>query len=472
MPGLTFEALPTLGAVRIVVDISDDPDVGDVVDCQLFRSTRAPDDPESYLGWSKVRVRPTYMLDEGPYGQYGSPWEMFNTVDVWYDTEAPLDTPLWYVVELPGASIPYMWGAELVHLLAGNDADFETGLGAWTADTDAAISHLTVAPLFGLGSMRVTLTATVPFTGARLPAVAVEAGLMYGISGWLRSPAGGYVRLGVDWLDASSDWISVSYATQDYLEPGITVRQAGNLVAPVGAAFAQLRVVYSSGTSGQFVDVDRMRMWSMGDPLDEAAATSTVLPSNDGGWLTDPTVPAEAIRLSLLPTDACDVDDMIAGVTSGVIFASHAAEVRSAAGQRFDVVGQANPVPVTGVRKSPTSTLTLATITFDDRDQVHELYGSGRVTFVRLPAEYGVPDRYLDVADVNTSALSPDLRLPYRVIDLPYATVDQPAGPTLGVLGTRISDLDRFATWTDFDQARLTTLDLLHGAGSTTGVTP
>lgn len=472
MAGFTIEPLPTLGAIRIVVDISDDPDVESVIDCQLFRSTVAPDDPDTFGSWTKVRVRPTYVWDS-QYGQYGSPWEMFNTVDVWYDTEAPLDTPVWYVVELPYAEFPYMWASELVHLITGDDADFETGVGAWSADADAAISHLTVDPLFGTGSLRVTLTATVPYTGARLPAIPVTAGLMYGISGWLRSPAGGYVRLGVDWLDAGSDWISVSYATQDYLEPGITVRQAGNLVAPVGAAFAQLRVVYSSGTSGQFVDLDRMRMWSMGDPdYDGTAATPTILPSNDGGWLTDPTVPAESIRLSLLPTEACDVDDLIAGVTSGVIFASHAAEVRAAAGQRFDVVQQANPVPVTGVRKSPTSTLTLATVTFADRDQVHELYESGRVTFLRLPAEYGVPDRYLDVADVNTSALSPDLRLPYRVIDLPYATVDQPAGPTLGALGTRIRDLDRFVTWADFDQARLTTLDLLHGAGSTTGVTP
>jgi hypothetical protein len=473
MPGFTFEPLPTLGAIRIVVDISDDPDVGDVVDCQLYRSTRGPDHPESYEAWTKVRVRPTYWIDEDGGGQYGSPWEMFNTVDVWYDAEAPLDTPVYYLIELPYSQYPYMWGAELVHLVDGDDADFEASVGAWSADADAAVSHLTVAPLFGVGSMRVTLTASVPYTGARLPVIPVTAGLMYGISGWLRSPAGGYVRLGVDWLDAGMDWLSVSYATQDYLEPGITVRQAGNLVAPASAAFAQFRVVYSSGTVGQFVDLDRMRMWSMGNPdYDGTYATPTILPSNGAGWLTDPTVPGEPVRLSLLPTDACDVDELLDGTSSGVIFAAHSAEQRAATGQRFDVVAQANPVPVTGIRKSPTGTLTLATVSFADRDQVHDLLNTGRVTMLRLPAEYGIPDRYLDVADVNTTALSPDLRLPYRVLDLPYASVDQPAGATAGVLGTRIRDLDRFATWADFDQARLTTLDLLHGAGSTTGVTP
>jgi hypothetical protein len=472
MPGFTFEPIPSLGCVRIVVDISDDPDVGDVIDCQLYRSTLGPDDPFNYNAWRKVRVRPTYVYD-GEYPQYGSPWEMFNTVDVWYDFEAPLDTPVWYLVELPGALYPYMWGEALVHLLSGDSADFDGGLGAWSADTDAAISHLTVDPLFGTGSMRITLTDTVPFTGARVPVVPVTAGLMYGISGWLRSPAGGYVRLGVDWLDAGSDWISVSYATQDYLEPGITVRQAGNLVAPPLAAFAQLRVVYSSGTVGQFVDVDRMRLWSMGDPdYDGTNATSTILPSNGGGWLLDPTLPGSGIRLSLLPTDGCDVDELLAGTSSGVIFAAHAAEQRAATGARFDVVQMADPVPVTGLRKSPTSTLTLATVSFADRDQVHGLFESGRVTHLRLPTEYGIPDRYLDVADVNTAALSPDLRLPYRVIDLPYASVGEPTGPTAGALGTRIVDLDRFATWADFDTARLTTLDLLHGAGSTLGVTP
>lgn len=471
MPGFTIEALPTLGAVRVVVDIRDDPDVTDVYDCQLFRSLVPPTDPDWYDSWVKVRVRPTYMLGYET-GQYGSPWEMFNTCDVWYDFEAPLDVPLWYVVELPGSSSSYMWAAARTDLLTGDASEFDTSVSAWTADAGATRALNTTTPLFGAGSMRVTVTGASAGTGARAARQAVVAGRMYGLSGWVRSPNGGDMRMVMDWFTAGLALVSTSTVVQTTLAANTTTRQSGSVIAPATAVWGQPRIRIQPAVVAQYVDVDRVRMWGMGDPTVEASTTPVTLSSDDGGWLTDPIVPADSVRLSLLPTDGCDVDPILAGTQSGVIFAAHAAEGRGASGSRFAVVGSALPIPVTGIRKEVTSTLTLATVSFADRDRVHNVMASGRVTLLRLPQVYGITDRYLDVADITTTALSPDLRLPYRIVDVPYAKVGTPAGVTAGALATRIGDLDRYPTWTGFDAARLTTLDLLHGAGSTLGIVP
>lgn len=479
MPGFTVEPLPAIGAVRLVVDVSDfvDPDPGNptaVDEVQMFRLLVPPTDPDWFLSLRKVRVRPTYRVQGEGVGQYGQPWEMFNTADVWYDCEAPLDVPLWYLVETIGGDFSFLYGYPYANVV--ENSEFETNVSGWQPDTHAAITWNNGSPIFGVGSLRIRATQipTAGWTGARtVTHHPVTAGRMYAFSAWLRaSGAPTNVRFGVDWLNAAHGYLATTYSVHTSI-PGanVPVRRATTAVAPVGAAYAQPRVMMLAPAAEQLAIVDRVTFSGMG-PGDDIVSTppSTILASLGGGWFTEPTEPATDVRLSLLPVDGCDVDALVDGTKSGVIFASHSTEGAASAGARFDVVDQRLPVPITSVRRGPTSTLTLASVSFPDRDAVHASLATGRVTMLRLPPEFGISDRYTDVADVSTSALSQDLRLPYRVIDLPYAESTPPSGPIAGVRGTRFEDIDRYATWTEFDAAGLTSIDLLHGAGSTLGV--
>ncbi len=466
MPGFTAEPLPDIGAVRLVFDYSDYVGATPVDHVQMLRLDVPPTDPDWFNHVRQVRVRPTYMLGDLGEGQYGQPWEMFNTVDVWYDVEAPLDVPLYYMIETVGGDFGYVFGYPYEQLV-GNP-DFEVNVTGWQADTNAAISRETTAPLFGTGSLRIVSTAAAT-TGARLTtAVPVTAGRTYGMSAWLSSPAGGTQRIGVDWLNGANAVLSTSLSAQTNIPAGVAVRRSFTAVAPVGAVTARPRFLMNGVALGVVLLADRVRFGSMKGGDTEPPLPVT-LASNGGGWFSEPTEPGTDVRLSLLPVDGCDVDELLAGTQSGVIFASHAAEQRASAGARFDVVDQSLPVPITSVRRGPTSTLTLAAVSFADRDRVHAAVSTGRVNLLRLPPEFGISDRYCDVADISTSALSPDLRLPYRVIDLPYASSAPPTGPIAGVTGTRFEDLNRYDTWNAFDAARLTSVDLLHGAGSPAG---
>lgn len=477
MPGFTAEAIPEIGAVRLVLDISDYvPDVPEFPDpaeyCVMYRLTVPPDDPDWFTNLTRVRVRPTYLLGGDVSGPYGFPYDMINGVAVWYDTEAPLDTPVWYLCETYGGDYSYVRASAIVELI-GN-GEFATGVAGWQADPGAAIAWETGAPLFGAGSLRITATGAPGLVGARtqfsLPAV---AGRMYGFSAWMRGTPGGPWRYGVDWLNGAFGYLSTSYGPQTAVEAGVMTRRSFTAVAPPGTAYAQPRFSEAPAVAGNVLVVDRVRMAAMGAGGDQAEpGTPVVLASADGGWLSDPTTPALDVRLSLLPVDGCDVDAITDGTASGVIFAAHSAETRQSSGARFDVEDSPYPFAVNGRRKAPTASLTLAAVSFADRDRVHDLLASGRYSMLRVPAEFGISARYIDVGEVATTPLSPDLRVPYRVIDVPYAQGSTPAGPADGVTGTRFGDLDRYPTWDAFDDAGLTSVDLLFGAGSTRAIVP
>lgn len=465
MATLYAEALPDIGAVRLVLNVQDFVDLP--VLCQVFRSIVPPDHPDFFDYVQKVRVRPTYEINSDGY-QFGAPWEMTaGGVDVWYDTEAPLDTPVWYQIELVEGDVPYVVGTSMVKLV---DHGFNTSLDSWVADAGASISHNTATPITGAGSLRITATGGTATIGARsAKATGVVATRRYLAEFVVRAGAAASdVRVAVQWYTAADASITTTIGTLTTLPAGGVVRRWLVLTAPATAAKAELRVRWA-GTppAAAILDVDRARLIELTDGTVDANASPVTLPSQSGGWLSHPLLPAQDVRLSLLPIDQC-IDEP---ALSGVLFVAHDKEARAGSGARFDVVEQAVPSVVSGLRKAPTSTLTLASLTFDDRDRVHDVVADGAVLLFRAPPEFGIEPRFMDVGDVTTSNLSTDLRLPYRVIDLPYATAQPPAGSaTAGVLGTRFADLDRFASWTAFDAAGLTSIDLLHGAGSTLGV--
>lgn len=457
------EALPEIGAVRVVLDVSDMAALP--YEAQVQRLTVPPQSPNFFDYSTTVRVRPTFIIDGGEQGGY--PWEMISGgVDVWYDTEAPLDTPVWYSAELPGATTPFVYARALTPLVT---ADFESGVTGWTAEGGATLTAETADPITGTRSLRLTVVGTPTSIGVHPTARStVVAGRRYLVEAMLRaSSTTGLVRLAVDWYTAGDVFLSTSFGSTATPAANTDTYRRALLLAPATAARADVRVVWSSNppTGGALV-VDDVRFADTGDGIGYETSTSLVLPSNDGGWLSDPELPALDVRLDLLPGDGCE----IAPAPAGVLFLSHSAETRQSTGTRFDVIDQAAPAIVTGRRKLPTATLTAASLSQADRTKVDNVLTNGDVLMLRVPAEFGVTDRYLDVGDTVTSPLSPDLRLPYRVHDLPYAQASIPGGPAGGVLGVQFQDLDRYPTWVEFDAANLTSLDLLHGAGSTYGI--
>lgn len=466
MAGLYALPIPEIGAVRLVLDTSDW--VSKPTEGQVFRSLVPPTDPDYYDQIVKVRVRPTWVNDDVRYNsaQFGYPWEYVGSPDVWYDCEAPLDVPVWYSIELIGGDYSYVSAVAGVQVLP--NSTFDINIAGWMADAGATISRETAAPLFGTGSLKITVTASPAFTGAR-PSVRlpVVQNHMYEISAWLRPSSGaGNCRVAVDWYTAANAYITTSYCPQMTVAANVTTRRMLHAEPPATATQADPRIVWDTPPTGGSVLVDRFRVYDMGNAEVEAGASSVTLTALGAGWLSNPAMPAEDIMLDLLPSDDCVIGEL----PDGVIFGSHAADTRASSGSRYDVVDQDVPAIVTGRRKAPTSTVTLIALTEPDTNRLHSLLAPGSVLMLRVQDDFHLPSRYLDVDTVTTTPLSPDLRLPYRVLDLPYASAGAPPDPIAGVLGTRFQDLDRYATWTAFDAAQLTTTDLLLGAGSTVGV--
>ena len=463
MPSLSAVALPQIGAIRIVADLSDW--INRAYQGQLLRSPVPPSDPfwQSYA--YKVRIRPTYVIGS-QFSQFGQTWEMLSGfVDMWYDTEATLDQPWWYILETIGGDASYVYSQTATQLVA--NSDFETDIAGWQAD-NGTLTRETAAPIIGTGSLRLAVTGTPSTAGAR-PTVryTVTPGRRHMASAYLRPSAGtGQARLAIDWYTAANAFISTSFSPQTTMSAGVATRRVVRATAPGTAARADVRVHWGTPPAGAVMVADRVELYAHGDATSAGSSSPVTLSSQGGGWLHNPEQPAGSMRLALLPDTDCEPGVLV----DGLMFLSYSGQVRAAAGARFDIGGQPEPAVVVATRKSPSATLTVAALTFTDRDTVVDELYEGSVMMLRLPTEFGISDRYLDIGDTTETALTPDLRRQHRVIDLPHQVVGPPDSPTAGVLGNRFIDLDRYATWSAFDAAQLTSLDLLYGAGSTQGI--
>lgn len=457
------EVLPDIGAVRLVLDLRGWALLPDAVQVRRYLT-----DPEADAHtFALLRSSPHTIVDD-PYATlYEQPLEVIEGgVRVWYDTEAPLDQPVWYRAEIFGGDEPYVDATAPVVRLHER---FEQGIAGWTV-TAGTRSHETAAPLFGVGSLRVTAPGATSQLSASPPLLTsgVTPGHHYLFEGWLRALSGpSELQLVIDWRTAGGAAISTTGGSAVTAPSGSTVYRSTQHVAPPLAAQALLRLRWTATpAAGWATLLDEVRLLDLGTGAYDQG-TPVVVPSADGGWLRDPLAPRLDLRLSLLPGDECDVDDL----PSGVVFASYSAEARAGASARFDVVEQALPTVARSVRKAPTATLTLASLTFGDRDRVHELLATGRTLLFQVPPAYGIADRYLDVGDSGTTPLVADLRVQYRVHDLPHAVSLPPSGPGEAPPGYRWADTcDRYTTWDQVDAARVTGVEVLLGALSNAGV--
>ena len=184
------------------------------------------------------------------------------------------------------------------------------------------------------------------------------------------------------------------------------------------------------------LDVSLFYVTRSSEDTAEATSTEIILASGNDFWLKAPLRPWADQRVVLdIPQEPDCVPE------SAIFFQGMDVETRGGKSGAFSINNRATPVWVTRVRSSITSSLTLVSRTFYDRDNVITLNAAGDPLLFQGPAQYGIPDRYMGVSDYAVARLSADHRKEWRVHSLPHVEVSRPAGLAAGFLGNRWEDL-------------------------------
>lgn len=194
----------------------------------------------------------------------------------------------------------------------------------------------------------------------------------------------------------------------------------------------------------------------------ETCSDDLIVPSNGDFRLGDPVRPCHDVILRL----GEEVDPNCVP-TQGIFFGNMATENFGAMTSLFTPTNARYPIAISRTRQAISSTLTLVTRTFPDRDDLRILNEPGSPLFLRGPAAYGIADRYMSVADVNEARGMSDHKVTPRLVTLPHVEVARPSGPSQGVCGAQVDDLcDIYATWDALAASGLTWADLIRGKAS------
>lgn len=370
-----------------------------------------------------------------------------------YDTEVPLDTPVYYTATAPATTLNIN-----TQFSGGVQEPWVPTLGTGTT---TAMLYTTFYPTLAPASYVMTMHGDGATANPQIHAEYVPAtpGATLTFSAMLNWAVAGTqaVTVGIAWYNSSQTLIS-SAGTVQTLTGGVLTTVTYSLAAPANTAYA-VPFVQINGTpaAGNL-------LWVGVNALTSAAATATSSPvlvsSNGACWLKDPLRPANNVRVDLwiVPDPTCTPSE-------GVFFVSLDPEQMPANAAMFNVANSPYPVVVSRVRSSDTSKLTLASRTFADRDRLRALLSPGSPLLWQVPGEYGSPDRYLGVGTVDITRVHPDHRFPIRIFGLPFGTVLAPVGPAQGVAGARWQDAcDVYASWSAVNSAGVTWTQVLDGA--------
>lgn len=236
--------------------------------------------------------------------------------------------------------------------------------------------------------------------------------------------------------------------------------------AIVGGNLLRLRGARQAGNTNGTVNMQ----WDNLSVLDVCAApvpiqacvTATI--ACDGCFrLGDPVRPCNDIHVCLCNDGEC-------GAAGGTFFGGISPDTYGANSGNLLPVNAIYPIVTSRNRRAPTGILTVIPTTFTDRDQLLALLQPGGALLWRGPAAYGIGDRYISVGDVPVAPALADLTFQVRGVDLPFAVTDVVTGPSLGVCGSRFTDLcDIYSTWQQITDAGLTGADLILGEASGAG---
>lgn len=191
------------------------------------------------------------------------------------------------------------------------------------------------------------------------------------------------------------------------------------------------------------------------------------MPSNGAFRLKDPVRPCNDLYVGLcfdqVPDPGC-----LPG--SGIFFAAMDTETYDSNTLLLNPTNASRPIAVNRARRDRASTLVLVTRTFADRDNLLKINFPGSPLLFQGPPNYGIGDTYMSVGEIGVERGKSDHRFPIRINQLPFLTVDRPAGPSQGVCGSRVADLcDLYPTIADLEAAGLSWDDLIRGRASDSG---
>lgn len=371
---------------------------------------------------------------------------------LWWDTEPPLNVPLEYCTFACDAAVT----------LNANPG-FELGTAGWSTSSGTLAQDCTIAH-DGSCSGRLTPNGTGGNPSVISGLLTLEAGRPVTFSGWAMSPQGWNsveLRLRVNYVDLTSEILDTPLVTLDDNEWRFLSFTFTPRVDVFSATFSFIAAGLPPATTLFYLDEMRVTQ------LTDAAATDcvTVTVGNDSVWLKNPLHPCLDVEVGLCSPmrDDCEEDQRVSYVGTTDDTYGHNTVLLSPVNRKF-------PIPINRIRRAPTATLRLLAHDCDARDAVLEANEPGDPLLFQAPAEYCIPDRYISVGDLDEVKISVDQRDEFRLMVLPYATVERPDGPMDGPCGARIEDLcDIYTSWAALSIAQLTWTDLLLGEASPDG---
>lgn len=389
-----------------------------------------------------------------PYISYDSDGGMLLECGqgLWWDTEPPLNVPLEYCAQACDTAV-----------LKTQNPGFDTDVSGWTATGGTLTQDCTVAKV-GTCSGRLTPTGSNFNPSVSQSGFSLVADAEVTMSTWAMSPQGwNSVRLS----------LAVTYAdltVETFLTPSVTLDDnewrfiSFTFTPPQPITTATFSfIVGGVPPNTTLFNLDELKVTQLAESTITDCETVTV--DSESVWLKSPLHPCDDIEIGLcspMMVD-CDEDSRVSYVgTSDDSFAPNTV-VLSPANRR-------RAIPINRVRRDATATLSLLAHDCDARDAVLSANEPGSPLLFQAPQDYCIPDRYITVGTVGEVRISADQREDFRLMTLPYETVDRPEGPADGVCGARIEDLcDIYSSWNALAIAGLTYTDLLLGQASPNG---
>lgn len=437
MPTITATSFATEAYVRIDADWTDTPSV-------------------TYAGVQRTNTVTGEVVTLRPYVAYDADGNLLLSCSkgLWYDTEPPLNTLLEYCLI-----------ASDVQVNKTTNSSFELGTAPWTPTGGTLAASATFAHA-GANSGLVTPDGTSASVGIVHPAMTgVVADVPLTASCWALSPQG-YNAVQIQMTLSYSDGTIVTYLSDPEIIDDAEWRYITITITPtLDATVTDFRVVaLGIPPNTTLFYYDQVEL-NQGQAVTVDVCTTVTINDTTNVRLKDPNNPCNDLTIGLCSPMWGDCDE-----DSRISYAGQSSDGRPAATLVIDPVNRNFPIPTNRARRSPRTELRLITHDCDARDEVVQINESGDVLLLQLPPTYCQEDRYISVGEETVDRISIDQRDDFRLVTLPYITVERQDGPANGVCGTRIQDMcDIYTSWQSMVLAGLTWRDLLLGAAGNFG---
>lgn len=360
---------------------------------------------------------------------------------VLYDTELPLDSSCYYVATAPSVTLNATSQFSALYV------------DPWYS-TDPTVNVYVTSSLSGADFLAIQSTGSIATVAVRGEEIPATPGAVFTAAAVFSANVSQGVQLALVFRDATGTIVGSGSSTATVLASTTVTVTA---TAPANTVSVQPTLgVTGTPAASTIVSVASVKV---ANAAGSATSNGVLVPSLGACWLKDPLRPSNNVRV-----DFCFDPNPQCMPTEGVFFQSMDTEQRASNSASFNINNQDVPVVVSKSRSSLTSTLTLVSRTFPDRDRLNVALQPGEPLLFQVPDQYGVPDQFLSVGATQVGRVLPDHRFPIRVFSLPYQATAAPGGPMQGVVGARWSDMcNRYATWGQVNTAGLTWVQLLDG---------